>query len=689
MTNGPRRSSTTTREGRKPRQTTTTQGASRDTTRGPSRPRSTGGRSGSRPAPSRAAPNAPHRRRPSGPRLLLRAGDPRHRSLSLLVVLGLMFGVVVVRLGYVQVVGAERYADYGEEQRIKPIVLPAGRGTIFDRNGNDLALSTPAKSIGADPSVLAEPSVTARRLARVLELDEKEVLDRLTSEGHFVYLARQVDDYVAERVADLDIPGVLIIDESARLNPAGDLARSLLGGVDLDNVGVSGLELRYDDELTGEQGEYLVERDLEGRTIPAGRHRVDPAEPGDDLMLSIDRGLQFATENLLAERVRAEGAKAGCAIISDPETGEVLALANVEADPRTKVVGNTGNDLAVTSMYEPGSVNKVIALAAALEEGVVAPDTVLQVPDSLQVADHVYSDSHSHPMQGMTVSQILAESSNIGTIKIAQRLGMERLDDYLRRFGFGKQTALGLPNEEDGLLVEPGKWSGTSIGSIPIGQGIAVTAMQMLYAYNTIANDGVYMPPTLVRGTIDAEGERHVAPPGDGRRVVAPTTAAQVRNMLAQVVAAGTGEAAAIDGYDAAGKTGTARKPQKGGGYKDAHGEYHHVATFAGFVPADDPQVSIIIVIDEPATSPYAGDVAAPAFADIGRYALRALDIAPAVAGALAPHDGPKVRAQPATAPTTATPTAAPTTAPTAITRPGATTSTAPGATTTATPGGG
>jgi cell division protein FtsI (penicillin-binding protein 3) len=218
--------------------------------------------------------------------------------------------------------------------------------------------------------------------------------------------------------------------------------------------------------------------------------------------------------------------------------------------------------------------------------------------------------------------------------------------------------------------------------------------MQMLYAYNTIANDGVYMPPTLVRGTIDAEGERHDAPPGDGRRVVAPTTAAQVRDMLAQVVATGTGEAAAIDGYDAAGKTGTARKPQKGGGYKDAHGEYHHVATFAGFVPADDPQVSIIVVIDEPATSPYAGDVAAPAFADIGRYALRALDIAPEVAGALAPHDGPKVRAQPATAPTTAptttTPTAAPTTAPTAITRPGATTSTAPGATTTtATPGGG
>ncbi|HET6834594.1 MAG TPA: penicillin-binding protein 2 [Acidimicrobiales bacterium] len=577
--------------------------------------------------------------------------------------LGLLFGVVVLRLGYVQTVGAQRYVAYGEEQRIEPIALPAARGTIFDRNGKDLALSTPAKSVGADPSVISDRAVAARRLARALRLPAGEVASKLGTDSHFVYLARQVDDEVAKRVKDLDIPGVLIFDESARLLPAGDMARSLLGSVDLDNVGVAGLEQRYDDQLAGDPGEYMVERDLEGRTIPGGRHLIDPAEPGDDIVLTIDRGLQYATEGILTEQVRTVGARAGWAAVMDPRTGEVLALANVETDPKTHAVANTGNNLAVTQNFEPGSVNKVITMSGALEEGLVAPDTELQVPDTLHVADHVYGDAHSLPPR-MTASQILSRSSNIGTIEIAQRLGMARLDEYLRRFGFGLQTALGLPHEEPGILLDRDNWSGTSIGSIPIGHGISVTAMQMLLAYNTIANDGVYVPPTLLRATFDAAGERHPAEPGEGRRVVSPTTAAQVREMLAQAVTSGTGKAAAIDGYDAAGKTGTARKPQPGGGYRDAQGGYHYVATFAGFIPANDPQVSIIVVIDEPTTSPYAGDVAAPAFANIGRQALRTLRIAPPAAsgvGTLPALEEPRVRAQPAAAPSTTT-TAPPTT---------------------------
>jgi cell division protein FtsI (penicillin-binding protein 3) len=283
----------------------------------------------------------------------------------------------------------------------------------------------------------------------------------------------------------------------------------------------------------------------------------------------------------------------------------------------------------------------------------------------------------------MTASQILSRSSNIGTIEIAQRLGMPRLDEYLRRFGFGQPTALGLPHEESGILLDPDNWSGTSIGSIPIGQGISVTAMQMLLAYNTIANDGVYVPPTLLRATFDAEGKRHPAVSAEGRRVVSPTTAAQVREMLAQAVTSGTGQAAAIDGYHAAGKTGTARKPQPGGGYRDPQGNYHYVASFAGFIPADDPQVSIIIVIDEPTTSAYASDVAAPAFASIGRQALRTMRIAPPAAagavGTLPPLEEPKLRAKPALPPTTTT------TATTTTTVPGAIPETAPGSPTTPT----
>jgi cell division protein FtsI (penicillin-binding protein 3) len=590
-----------------------------------------------------------------------RGGDPRSRSLALLVGLVVLFGVAVVRLGYVQVVGADRYVHYGREQRIEPIELAGGRGTIFDRNGDDLAISIPQTTIAADPSVIADPAGAARRLAPVLGLDEAQLRRDLTGPGRFVYLARQVDDDVADRVGALDIDGVLLFDEQKRFNPAGDLGRSLIGQVGVDHAGLSGIEQSMDDELAGRSGLLVVERDMEGRTIPAGRHQIDPAVPGDDIVLTLDSGLQYQVENILAAQVAATGAQGGSAIVSDPETGEILSLANVALDPATGVVGNTSNDVAVTANYEPGSVNKVITLSAALDEGVVTPDQVIHVPSQLQVADHTYTDAHPGDL---TVTDVVAKSSNVGTIKIAQQLGKERLDEYLRRFGFGRSTGLGLPHEESGALLDPDDWSGTSIGSIPIGQGISVTAMQMLFAYNVIANDGVYVPPRLVKATVDENGDRHETAPGQGRRVVSPTTASQMRAMLSQVISSGTGKAAAIDGYDAAGKTGTARKPQPIGGYRDEAGNYHYISTFAGFVPADDPKLSIIVVIDEPTTSPYAGTVAAPAFAEIGRHALRLMGVAPAATPAAAPLavEAPsgRVRSQPAASPTTAPPTTVP-----------------------------
>jgi cell division protein FtsI (penicillin-binding protein 3) len=579
----------------------------------------------------------------------------------------LLFLVVVVRLADVQLVRSSRYVSYGEAQRIEPIVLPAGRGAIFDRNDNELAMSIPQTTVYADPRLVTDPAGAARQLARALDGDRAELQHRLASGAEFVYLARQVDDEVAEAVERLEIEGVGFLQEPRRFNPGGALAESVLGDVGVDNVGVSGVEQRYDDRLSGTPGELIREVDRQGHTIPAGRQHVDPAEPGDDLVLTLDRGLQYEVERVLSNQIRAVGARGGTAIVSQPETGEILAMANLESDPETAEVAGTGNNLAVTANFEPGSVNKVITMAAALEEGIVTPETVMQVPDSLRVSDHTFSDSHSHPTEDYTVSRVLSESSNIGTIKIAQQVGADRLDEYLRRFGFGERTALDLPHEEEGQLLDPDDWYGTSIGSIPIGQGISVTAMQMLYAYNTIANDGVYLPPTLVRATVDADGNREPVEPADGRRVVSPTTASQIRGMLAEAVATGTGTAAAIDGYQAAGKTGTARKPQPGGGYTDEAGNFHYVSTFAGFIPAADPKVSIIVVIDEPTTSPYAGDVAAPAFAEIGRYALRQLRIPPAaVDGAPLAPDQARVRSTPATTTPATTPTTAlPATSPT------------------------
>ena len=567
-----------------------------------------------------------------------------------------LFGLIGLRLVMVQVVGADHWASYGEHQRIRPIELVAGRGAIFDRNGFDLAITVQQSTFVADPRLIDDPEAAAAELAPILELDpvgQQELSERLAKDTAFVYVARQVPDEVAEKVEAAEVDGVWAIDEAKRFNPAGELARSLLGRVGIDNEGLSALELQYDDSLAGEPGELIVEKDLQGRTIPAGRHHLDPAEPGEDLVLTIDRNLQIAAEQVLVDAVRTTQSLAGLAIVTNPENGEILALVNIERDASGEPA-TSGKNIAVTANYEPGSVNKVVTLAAALEEGLVEPESELLVPDELQVANHDFTDAESHLTEPMSVTDILTHSSNVGSIMVAQQLGKEKLYDYLRDFGFGRPTALGFPQEVAGSLLEPDDWSGTSIGTIPIGHGVSVTAMQMLYAYNAIANDGVYVPPKVVDTIVDSDGERRPGPEGDPRRVVSPTTAAQMRSMLANVVRSGTGEAAAIDGYEVAGKTGTARKPQDGGGYHDADGKTHHIATFAGFMPADDPKVSVIVVLDEP-RGIYASSTAAPAFKQLSQYALRLLHVPPPSAGG----DGsptlsvepPLVRGQAATPP--------------------------------------
>jgi cell division protein FtsI (penicillin-binding protein 3) len=590
-----------------------------------------------------------------------------------LLVLLVAFGAIVVRLVDVQAVGGQEYAAFGASQRFQDIALPADRGSIFDRNGNDLAISIPQRTIWADPRLVDDPTAVAAQLAPLLGLDAAGSLalaTKLDADNQFTYVARRVDDQVADAVAALELPGIFFIDEPERFAPAGDLARSVLGQVGVDNEGLSGLELQYDDLLTGEPGELVIEKDPDGRTIPGGERQLEPAARGDDLVLTIDRSMQYETERALAAQIAAKGAKGGVAIVSKPDTGEILALANMLTDPETGEVHAVGNNMAATAVYEPGSVNKVITVAAALEEGLVAPSTEIVVPDQLQVSDHLFKDHDPHPTESYSVTRILTESSNIGTIKLAQMLGKDRLDTYLRRFGLGARTALDFPNEAPGILLDPADYSGTSMGSIPIGQGIAVTAMQMLEAYNVLANGGVYVPPKLVLETVDAGGTSHPTDGGEARRVVSESTAARMRDMLANVVAEGTGTRGGITGYTVAGKTGTARKPLATGGYQDAAG-YHHVATFAGFVPAERPELSIIVVIDEPVGDIYGGSVAAPVFADLAQYGLRLFRIPPplverapapdtaaadAVASGLAPTTPEKVRATPATSTTTTAP---------------------------------
>jgi cell division protein FtsI (penicillin-binding protein 3) len=548
---------------------------------------------------------------------------PRRRLVALLVAMSVAFAGLVWRLADVQVVSAERYAVFGESQRLESRVLPADRGSILDRNRAELAISLNRQTVWADPSLVTDPAATALALAPVLHLDPEELHGLLTEDTYFVYLARTVEDDVATAVGALDLAGVFLQDEPARFLPSGTLAGPVLGEVGRDGVGLSGLELQYDEQLTGEPGELLVEKDVAGNDIAAGTRQLRPPERGDNLMLTIDQAMQYETERVLGEQIVASRAKGGIAIVMDPRTGEILALANLDAGKNGTPPTPSFDNMAVTRVYEPGSTNKVVTISAAVEEGIVDGDTRLSVPDSYKVADAVFQDDEHHEPAYWSVDEIMAESSNVGTIMIGQELGKDRIDEYLTKFGMADQTALDFPGESAGILPDPDDWSGTTIATLPIGMGVAVTALQMLGAYNTIANDGTYVAPRLVKGIVDSSGKVHEPDVEKGHRVVSAETAAEVSRMLVGAVAHGTGTAAAVANYTVAGKTGTARKPKENAlGYQD--GAY--VASFAGFVPAEAPRLSAIVVLDEP-TPYYGGLVSAPVFSRLAAAGTRLFDV--------------------------------------------------------------
>ncbi len=545
----------------------------------------------------------------------------------------LAFTGVAVRLVHLQLVAPDAYVERGVAQRLRTVELPALRGSIFDRNGQELALAVRHHSVWADPLLVVDPAAAATELAAVLDVEAGELRERLSAKGsRFVYLARQVDGETAAAVAALDLDGVELLDEPRRFRPAGDLALSVLGEVDIDSRGLSGLERQYDDRLSGETGKLLVEKGTDGRTIVAGEQRLEAATRGEDLVLTIDRSLQYEVEQALAAQVTETRADGGTAVVMAPHTGEVLAMASVSGGDGDEAPKPTADNAALTSVFEPGSTNKVVTLSGVLEEGVAGPHDTLTVADSLQVASKRFSDSSPHPTETMSVAEVLAQSSNVGTITLAQRLGGERVDEYLRRFGFGRQTGLDFPGETAGLVPDYDDWASTSIGSIAIGQGVAVNAVQMLGAFNTVANGGVHVAPRLVRSTIDADGTEHPMAAGEAERVISAETASAMKDMLARAVADGTGTRAQVEGYRVAGKTGTARKPStEVRGYES--GAY--MGVFAGFVPVEDPKLSIIVVLDEPHPY-YGGVVAAPVFAEIAEYGLRLLRI-PAPAHVPAP----------------------------------------------------
>lgn len=556
------------------------------------------------------------------------------RLVILLVVMALALGAILVRLVDLQGVQRDHLAALGLRQRVYAVTLAAERGSIFDRNGNDLALSLPQHSVYADPRFVKHPAAYAATLGPIVGVDVAALQARLAQKDkEFVYVARKVDDATVQRVKALRLPGLGFVPESKRFAPAGNLAGPILGFTGLDNGGQSGLEHAYDDTLRGRPGHLVAENDPSGREIPATERRAVPAQRGGDLVLTVDQSLQYEVEQRLTEQVGATQAKGGMAIVVDVQTGDVLAMATVEgANGRIPAhpAPQTSQNRALTTVYEPGSTNKVIDVASALETGAITPSTAFEVPWQLKIADATFEDHVWHAPEWWTARDIMRESSNVGAILIAGKVGKVRLDQYLRAFGFGAKTAIDFPGESAGLLLDPARYSASSMGSVPVGNGLAVTAMQMLDVFVTIANGGMSRPPRLVAATIDADGTRHDATPVAGQRVVSTQTAASVNDMLRTVVDEGTGYLAAVPGYTVAGKTGTARKPP----YNPAR----YMASFAGFAPAESPRLAAIVVLDEPATNYYGGQVAAPVFAEIMQYALRLERVSPTIPMSVRPH---------------------------------------------------
>ena len=550
--------------------------------------------------------------------------------MSVFAVLAVLLAAVLFKLVDLQLIDPDAYQAMSEKQRMFEHVIPAERGAIVDRSGVELAVSVPQDSVYIDPGMIEDPAATAAAVAPILDITEESVHAAIGRGGRFAYLARHVPDETAGRIRELELPGVATVSEPKRFLPSGDVARSVVGLTDIDGLGLSGLEAQYADVLTGQAGSLTVERGRDGRTIPVGERELIPAQPGSNLVLTLDRSLQYEAERILSTQVAKVGARGGVALVTRPATGEVLAMANVTRVDETGEVEVDINNAAVTTSYEPGSVMKMITVSGAVEEGLVDWSTTVEVADSLRLGDYQFSEHTPHGTVNWAIPEILSSSSNVGTIRVAQMLGEDGLYQYLRSFGLGDVTTVGFPNEQAGFIDDPSDWSGSSIGSISIGQGIAVTPLQMAMAFNVIANGGVYVPPRLVAATVNPSGERHELPTGEPRQVVSRDTADMMNMMLRGVVAVGTGQKAAVNGYTVAGKTGTAAKPQPTGSYLDAAGNMQYRATFIGFAPAEDPALSILVMIDEPSNGDiYGGSLAAPVFSELARVALRILDVPP------------------------------------------------------------
>lgn len=533
----------------------------------------------------------------------------------------LCFLVVIVRAFWLQGVQGAQLASQAVSQQTQSVLLPSLRGSVLDRHGDPLAASEDAATIFAIPPEVTKPALAAEKLAPILDLPQDEVMAEVAGESSYVALAHKVDLPTAQRIERLGLAGIGQDPDSRRTYPQGEMAAQVIGAVGAEDEGLTGLEESEDSVLSGEDGERQIVADAKGDTIRL--ETVDEAEDGEDVQLTIDPAIQGSAEQALAEVGETYAPKGATAIVMDPRNSEILAMANWPPVDPADLSDASPEDLmnrATGFTYEPGSTFKAFTVAAALEDRLVTPTSAFTLPPTIQVADRTIEESHERGTETLSVAEILAHSSNVGAVTIGLKLGSERFSRWIERFGFGRPTGVEFPAEEQGLVPELDEYSGSTMGNLPMGQGLSVTPMQMLAGYEAIANGGVLRRPRL----IEKVGGEPVHQPR-GHRVIDADVAAQVREMLEGVLeAGGTASAVSVPGYTLAGKTGTAEVAENG-----TYSETKYIASFIGFAPAQDPRLLVGVVVDQPQGDIYGGSVAAPAFGKIAAFALPYLGVAP------------------------------------------------------------
>ena len=581
----------------------------------------------------------------------LKPGKISHRLAYVRIAVSLMLCAMLLRTAYLQTIGSGQYRDASVSQRTRVNTVKAERGSILDRNGLELAIPIPLRTVFADPREVIDPVGTARAIAVVLGLSpeaEIALAERLQDKTlRFTYVARQTSQEVADSLLALGLPGVSSRKETGRELTSEGL-RALVGRTDPDGLGTSGLEMQFDILLAGVDGREVREVSAKGQSIPATQDNSVSAIPGKTLVTTIDRNIQFQVDGILAQQVARLQARSGTAIVMDSATGEIFAMSTLRLNEDGTYSADSGN-IAAVEANEPGSVAKVFSIAAAINEGKVDQKSSFNVPP-LFVAnkgtewENVLRDAYPHDLEEMSVRKIFVDSSNVGTLMVGQTIGPEKLHDYLQSFGFGSKSAIDFPGETKGILQPANKWIGSKKFTMSYGYGYSTTALQLIAGVNVVANNGNYVAPRLVTATVTKDGLNEPIAATEQHAVITPETAATMRALMSDVVCFGTATLGKVPGMTVAGKTGTAYKRQDNGKYAADDGSRSYFASFVGFIPAQKPRFTVLVSIDEPnadSLDRFGGTAAAPVFANIAQVLISELDIRPDAADLGCPKERP------------------------------------------------